>query len=58
VPWRGCGDGTGDSKGMLHFGFEQVVVTCGMTGREGKIGNAELIVVQSQEFTGAQWRQP
>ena len=50
MPWRGCGDGTGNSKGMLHLTFEQFVVICGMTGREGKTEDAELIVVENQEL--------
>lgn len=48
MPGRGCGDGTGNSKGVLHLTLEQFVAICGSTGREGKIGNAEAIVVQSQ----------
>ena len=49
MPGRGCGDGTGNSKEVLHLTFEQLVAICGRIGREGKIGNAELIVVQGQE---------
>ena len=46
MPWRGCGDGTGNSKGVLHSIFEQFVAICGRMGREGKTGKAEVIVAR------------
>ena len=49
MPGRGCGDGTGNSRGVLHLTFGQLVATCGRIGRESKTGNVEVIVVRRQE---------